>query len=65
VRGGGLPVLWKGSEVMKDDFIKGRQAELEENVRALRARGLIVIIFVTLGMALCLYAGLFVGMKVF
>lgn len=50
---------------MKDDFIKGRQAELEENVRALRARGLIVIIFVTLGMALCLYAGLFVGMKVF
>lgn len=63
--GGGVPVLWKETWIMNNDFIKGRQAELEANVRTLRRRGLIVIIFVTLIGALCLYAGLFVGMKVF
>jgi len=50
---------------VNDDFIKGRQAELDANVRALRLRGLIVVIAVSLVAGLCLYAGLFIGMKVF
>lgn len=47
---------------MNDDFIKGRQAELDENVRALRGMRVIVLMFLALlGGTLCFIAGLMAG----